>query len=168
MVRWADIIKHDVIGWWGITGKGIGKRWCLSLFLKAGSVEIDERWHGNLFQKYKATDENDLDFAIAVFRGGTHIDKEEEDRSDRVGRYRGMRAVRIGWLLELQNLEIDSGNLKIYSVANRKQMQIRKNGRDATKTRFFCDDPIKYILNKLYASQVWNRSAIKKTITIVQ
>ena len=25
----------------------------------------------------EATDENDLDFAIAVFREGTHIDKEE-------------------------------------------------------------------------------------------
>ena len=37
---------------------------------------------------------NDLDFAIVVFRVGTHIDKEEEDRSDRVGKYRGMRAAR--------------------------------------------------------------------------
>ena len=50
---------------------------------------MDERWHGNLFQNYEATDANDLDFAIVVFRVGTHIDKEEEDRSDRVGIYRG-------------------------------------------------------------------------------
>ena len=28
---------------------------------------------------------NDLDLAIAVFREGMHIDKEEEDHSDRVG-----------------------------------------------------------------------------------
>ena len=28
----------------------------------------------------EATDENDLDLAIAVFREGMHIDKEEEDR----------------------------------------------------------------------------------------
>ena len=35
----------------------------------------------------EATDENDLDLAIAVFREGMHIDKEEEDRSDRVGTY---------------------------------------------------------------------------------
>ena len=32
----------------------------------------------------EATDENDLDFAIAFFREGIDIDKEE-DRSDRVG-----------------------------------------------------------------------------------
>ena len=37
----------------------------------------------------QATDENDLDFAIAVFHAETHIDKEE-DRSDRVGTYRGI------------------------------------------------------------------------------
>ena len=43
---------------------------------------MDERWHGNLFQVSEATDENDLDLAIAVFREGMHIDKEEEDRSD--------------------------------------------------------------------------------------
>ena len=45
----------------------------------------------------EATDENDLDLAIAVFREGMHIDKEEEDRSDRsdrVGTYRGTRAAR--------------------------------------------------------------------------
>ena len=48
--------------------------------------------NGSLFQIYEATDENDFDFAIAVFRVGTHIDKNSEDRSDRVGTYRGMRA----------------------------------------------------------------------------
>ena len=55
---------------------------------------MDERWHGSLFQKVEATDENDLDFAIAVFRLGTHSDDEEEDRNDRVGTYRGIRAAR--------------------------------------------------------------------------
>ena len=34
-----------------------------------------------IFQICEATDENDLDFAIAVFRVGTHVDNEE-DRSD--------------------------------------------------------------------------------------
>ena len=43
----------------------------------------------------EATDENDLDLAIAVFREGMHIDKEEEDRSDRVGTNRGTRAARL-------------------------------------------------------------------------
>ena len=70
------------------------KKVVLSFFLKAGRVEVDERWHGNLFQRCEATEENDLDLAIVVFREGTHIDKEEEDRSDRVGTYRGMRAAR--------------------------------------------------------------------------
>ena len=55
---------------------------------------MDERWHGNLFQVSEATDENDLDIAIAVFCEGMHIDKEEGDRSDRVGTYRGTRAAR--------------------------------------------------------------------------
>ena len=72
-----------------LPGKALEKRWCLSLFLKAGRVEMKGRWHGSLFQIYEATDENDLDFAIAVFCVGTHIDKEEEDRSDCVGTYHG-------------------------------------------------------------------------------
>ena len=55
---------------------------------------MDERWHGNLFQVSELTDENDLDLAIAVFREGMHIDKEEEDRSDRMDTYRGTRAAR--------------------------------------------------------------------------
>ena len=42
----------------------------------------------------EATDENDLDLAIAFFCEGMHIDKEEEDRSDRVGTYHGTRAAR--------------------------------------------------------------------------
>ena len=55
---------------------------------------MDERWHGNLFQVSEATDEKDLDLAIAVIREGMDIDKEEEDRSDRVGTYRGTMAAR--------------------------------------------------------------------------
>ena len=55
---------------------------------------MDERWPGNLFQVSEATDENDLDLAIAIFREGMHIDKEEEHRIDRVGTYRGTRAAR--------------------------------------------------------------------------
>ena len=36
------------------------------------------------------------------------------------------KGAKIGWLLELQNLECYSSNLEIYSVTNRKPMQIRK------------------------------------------
>ena len=46
-----------------------------------------------IIQIYEATDKNDLDFAIAIFRVGTHIDNEE-DQSDHVGTYRGIRAAR--------------------------------------------------------------------------
>ena len=42
----------------------------------------------------EATDENDLDFAIAVFRVGTHTDNDEEDRGERVGTHLGIRASR--------------------------------------------------------------------------
>ena len=130
----------------GFTGKGTQKRWCLILFLKAGRVEMDKNWPVSLFQTLEATDENDLDFAIPVFWLGTHSDKEE-DRNDRVGTYRGIRAaIEIGWLLELENLESDSSNLEIYSMANRKPMQIRKNGRDVAKTRFFCNDFLIFLI----------------------
>ena len=42
----------------GLPGKALRKRWCLSFFLKAGRVEMDERWPGSLFQTLEATDEN--------------------------------------------------------------------------------------------------------------
>ena len=42
----------------------------------------------------KATDENDLEFAMVVLCGGTHIDNDEEERSARVGTYFGMRDAR--------------------------------------------------------------------------
>ena len=46
-------------------------------------------------QILEATDEIELDLlAIAVFWLGTHSDNEEEDRNDRVGTYRGIRAAR--------------------------------------------------------------------------
>ena len=53
---------------------------------------MDKKWHDSLFQIYEATDENDSDFAIAVFCIGTHTDKEEKDSSDRGGIYPGIRA----------------------------------------------------------------------------
>ena len=46
---------------------------------------MDERWTGNLFQKSEAADEKDFAFAIVVLSDGTHIVKEEDDRSDRNG-----------------------------------------------------------------------------------
>ena len=40
---------------------------------------------------FEAADENALEVAIVVLRGGTHIDKDEEERSARTATYRGMR-----------------------------------------------------------------------------
>ena len=53
--------------------------------LKAGRVGMDERWFGNAFHMFDATDENDFEVAMVVLRGGTHIDNDEKERSARVG-----------------------------------------------------------------------------------
>ena len=55
---------------------------------------MDDRWFINAFQIFEATDANDLEVATVVLRGETHIDKNEEERSARVGTYRGMRNAR--------------------------------------------------------------------------
>ena len=55
---------------------------------------MDERWLGSEFQIFGVTDENDLEVAVEVLREGTHIDKDEEDRSDRTGTYHGMSTAR--------------------------------------------------------------------------
>ena len=52
---------------------------------------MEDRWFGNEFQVFEATDENDLEDAMVVLRGGTHIEKDEEERSGRAGTYLGMR-----------------------------------------------------------------------------
>ena len=47
------------------------------------------------FQMFDATDENDFEVAMVVLRGElTRIDNDEEERSARVGTYRGMRDAR--------------------------------------------------------------------------
>ena len=48
--------------------------------LKTGRVGMEDRWFGNEFQIFEATDENDLEAAVVVSRGGTHIEKDEEGR----------------------------------------------------------------------------------------
>ena len=52
---------------------------------------MEDRWFGNAFQIFEATDENDLEAAMVVLRGGTHIEKDKEERSARAGTYLGMR-----------------------------------------------------------------------------
>ena len=36
---------------------------------------MEDRWFGNEFQILGATDENDLEVAMVVLRGGTHIEE---------------------------------------------------------------------------------------------
>ena len=55
---------------------------------------MDERWLGNAFQIFEATDENNLEFSMVVLCGGTHIDNDKEERSARVGTYFGLRDAR--------------------------------------------------------------------------
>ena len=52
---------------------------------------MEDRWFGNVFIIFEVTDENDLEAAMVVLRGGTHIEKDEEERSARAGTYLGMR-----------------------------------------------------------------------------
>ena len=52
---------------------------------------MEDRWFGNSFSIFEATDENDLEAAMVVLRGGTYIEKDEEERSARAGTYLGMR-----------------------------------------------------------------------------
>ena len=54
---------------------------------------MDDRCFSNAFHIFEATDTNDLEVAMVVLRGGTHIDKDEE-RSAHVNTYRGMRDAR--------------------------------------------------------------------------
>ena len=48
---------------------------------------MEDRWFGKAFQIFEATDENDLEAAMVVLRGGTHIERQEEERSARAGTY---------------------------------------------------------------------------------
>ena len=59
--------------------------------LKAGRVGMEDRWFGKAFQIFEATDENDLEAAMVVLRGGIDIERHEEERSARAGTYLGIR-----------------------------------------------------------------------------
>ena len=58
MINEHEVTKRYVTDGEGLSGEALENRWCLSLSLKAGRVEMDERWHGSLFQLYEAIDEN--------------------------------------------------------------------------------------------------------------
>ena len=64
---------------------------------------MEDRWFGKAFQIFEATDENDLEAAVVVLRGGTHIERHVEERSARAGTYLGMRdeSINKSWLFIL-------------------------------------------------------------------
>ena len=70
----------------------------------------------------------------------------------------------IGWLLEMQYLKSDGSNLEIYSVTDRKPVEISKNRRNVAKAKFLGNDPSKCVLDKLQASQIRNRCASKERV----
>ena len=53
---------------------------------------MEDRWFGKALQIFEATDENDLEAAMVVLRGGTQIERDKEERSGRTGTYLGMRS----------------------------------------------------------------------------
>jgi hypothetical protein len=68
----------------------------------------------------------------------------------------------------MQYLESDGSNFEIYSVTDRKPVEISKNRRNVAKTRLLGNDPSKCVLDKLQTSQIRNRSASKERVTVVE
>ena len=81
-----------------LSGKARKKK---MVFENSRRVGVDERWFGSEFQICGATDENDREVAMEVLRKGTHIDKDEEDRSDRTGALPWNEYSEVGGLLKL-------------------------------------------------------------------
>ena len=101
---------------------------------------MDDRWFGNAFQIFEATDENDLEVAMVVLRTGTHIDKDEEKQSARRRYISWDERGKIGWLLKLEHSESNRSNFETNSVVNRKPMQIRNGRCDVARPGFLCDN----------------------------
>ena len=59
--------------------------------------------------KSEAADEKDFNFAIVVLRDGTHIVKEEDDRSESRRCIAWNKGSEVGRLMKLQYFESDSG-----------------------------------------------------------
>ena len=66
--------------------------------------------------------------------------------------------------------ESNSDNKKILSnsVAKRKPMQIKENRCDVAEPRLLCNHPSKSILDKLKASQIWNKCASQERVAEIK
>ena len=74
---------------------------------------MNERWSGNAFQVFEATDKNDSVLIMVVFRGGTHGDNDEEERNARVGTYFGMKDARKDGCWNCNTLKVIAAILKL-------------------------------------------------------
>ena len=68
----------------------------------------------------------------------------------------------------MQYIESDGINLEIYSVTDRKPMEISKNRRNVAKARLLSNDPSKCVMDKLQVSQIRNICASKERVTVVE
>ena len=90
-------------------------------------------------------------------------------RAECSGRYISWdKGCKIGWLLKLEHLKSNRSNFKTNSVVNRRPMQVRKNRCDATEPRFLGNHSSKSILDKLKASQIWNRCASQERVAEIK
>ena len=89
---------------------------------------MDDRWFGNAFQIFEATDENDLEVVMVVLCGGTHIEKDEEEQSARTGTYLGMRDERLDGCWNLSTLKVTVAILKLILWRTGSQCKSERTG----------------------------------------
>ena len=129
---------------------------------------MDDRWLGNEFQIFEATDEKDLEAAMVVLRGGNTY-RQNWSRAECSCWYIFWdERCKIGWLLKLEYPKSNRSDFKGNSVANRKPMQIRKNRRNVAEPRFLCDNSSESILNMLKASEIWNGCTSQERVAIIK
>ena len=87
---------------------------------------------------------------MVILRGGTQIEKDEEERSARAGNISWDERSKIAWLLRLEHSERNRSNFETNSAANRKSMQIRKERCDLAEPMLLCDNSSKYRISAIY------------------
>ena len=143
--------------------------WFRTRLPRSCSRSVTGRWrsNGKAFQ-IEATDENDLEAAMVVLHGGTHIERDEEERSIVAPYISWDKRWKVGWLLKLELSESNRSNFEANSVANWKPMQIWKDRCDVAEPRFLCDNSSKSILDTLKASQILNGCASQERVAEIK
>ena len=135
---------------------------------KTGSVVIEDRWFGNAFRIFEATDANDLEAAIVVFTWRNAYWERRRRAECSLRHISWDERWKIGWLLRLEHSKSKRCNFETNSVAKRKPMQIRKDRCDVAEPRFLCDNSSKSILETLKASQIWNGCASQERVAEIK